>query len=127
MIALQFLTSRIGLAILLALSIIGHVWQWVSAHDAAVACIADRAQEIAVATEQGKTQALEEARIAQVSIEAQRMRDDIAMREREAAAAKKESRVRIVYRDGTAKADPAACAPGAERMDRSNAVIRGDN
>lgn len=111
-----------GAALALLLSLGGNLWQW----RASAAAEARREGEIATAIEQGKRLAAEEL------AETERKLAEFSLGDRDAILAElneiaqKAQATRTVYRDRIREIPAATCAPGAERMEAANALLRGE-
>ena len=117
------LAALIATAVLLA-SLSG--WLWLSKRDAIRDCASTRESEIALAVEQGRTQAVQES-LGRASVAATlAQQDNQALIADLSAIAARARETRTVYRDRVSTIPAATCAPGAERIDAVNALVRGE-
>ena len=123
------LLSPVTLYLALAVAVLAPLSGWLGWRLAVsgIECRAGRAQEIAVATEQGKTQALAEAAARSAQIAEQSRIDETALLTDLAAIADRARVTQVVYRDRVKTLPAVTCAPGNERVEAANALIRGDN
>ena len=91
-----------------------------------IECRAEREKEIAVATEQGRAQALQEAADRGAQIARDAVVDQTALLTDLAAIADRAQQTRTVYRTQIKTIPAASCAPGAERVNAANALIAGE-
>jgi len=116
------LTALLAVAVTLLLSIGGNLYQW----RAAAVGDAEQAAAIVLATEQGKTQALQEAREREAAIAADAAKYQI---EAEQAKIERDKALAAERRANTrrlAVIPTPLCAPGKELQDAFNAAARGE-
>ena len=125
---LATILSPVTLYLALAVAVFAPLSGWLGWRLAVsgIECRAERAQEIAVATEQGKTQALAEAAERSAQIAEQERTDAVALLTDLQAIAERARVTQVVYRDRVKTLPAATCAPGAERVAAANALIAGE-
>ena len=121
------LLAKIALGLAAAVLVLAPMSLWLGKgwYDSSRECAADRALEIAVAIEQGRTQAYQETATRASLIATLAQQDNSALTAELRAIAERGRETRTVYRDRVSKIAPATCAPGADRVEAANALIGG--